>query len=441
MRLLRLSITFWAIFFACAIIFINYRLYNTVQIVENEDGKVNVEVVKQLHFLQDELENKGMAERQQEFYPEGLIFAHTNYALAWIEILKTIKPETDLYKNGKAQVLKSLKILNEGTTKNIFSADMNPENGVFYNGWKAYVQGEYLELENRKLEIGNLTVGRNEMEVIDTAVLNDYKRTCAALSAAFQTRLNDSITNNLFLESYSGGVWVADNIIAVAALKRFSSIEKDEKTAKLVEIWTKRLENQYQSTLISHTVDYKTGLETDAARGCSQSLILCFLPELDSTFARKHYDIYIKNYKDSHFGLPFLREYERYDARAENGGDVDSGPVIWNVGPVASLMIQKAAKLNGDFSTANALRNEAECFGFAYTNSTEKYYLGGKIPIADCFLAYLNADNVQYATQLNQTFWWRLPFQILSSLLLFFGFVVWKWSAVLGYIMNFKMFK
>ena len=99
MKLLRFSLLFWAIIFAFAIIFLNYRLYNRVKIVENEQGKVNVAVVKQLHFLQNEIAN-GMAVRQQEFFPEGLIFVHTNYALAWIDVLKTIQPNTDLYKNG-----------------------------------------------------------------------------------------------------------------------------------------------------------------------------------------------------------------------------------------------------------------------------------------------------------------------------------------------------
>jgi hypothetical protein len=430
MRLLRLSISFWAIFFACAIIFINYRLYNRVQIVENEQGKVNVEVVKQLHFIQKQLDS-GMAVQQQVYYPEGLIFAHTNYALAWIDVLKTIKPNTDLYKNGKKEILKSIQILNEGVTKNIFSADLKPENGVFYNGWKAYVLGKYLELEfsHLKLEIGNLTVGRNEMEVIDTAILNDYKRTCAALAAAFKTRLDDSITNNIFLESYTSNIWTCDNVVAVAALKRFAILEKDEKMAKLVANWTKKLKSAYATTLLSHTININTGMEMESARGCSQSLVLCFLPELDSAFARKHYDIYCKNYKDSHFGLPFFREYDCNFPPGE--GDVDSGPVIWQIGAVASLMAQKAAKINGDYSTANALRNEAECFGFAYANAHDKYYLGAQLPIADCFLAWCNADNAAHETALNQTFFWRLPFQILSLLLLFLGFVLYKFLDIL----------
>ncbi len=138
--------------------------------------------------------------------------------------------------------------------------------------------------------------------------------------------------------------------------------------------------------------------------------------------------MYCKNYKDSHFGLPFFREYAKNMPQGE--GDIDSGPVIWNVGAVASLMAQKAAKLNGDYITANALRNESECFGFTYTNSTDKFYLGGQIPIADCFLAWCNADNAAHETALNQTFFWRLPFQFCSLFLLLLCFMVWKYAEI-----------
>ena len=434
MKLLRFSFLFWAIFFAFAIISLNYRLYNRVKIVEDEQGKVNIAVVKQLHFLQNEIAN-GMAVRQQELFPEGLIFVHTNYALAWVDVLKTIKPNTDLYNNGRNEVLKSIEILNEGTTKNIFSANLKPENGVFYNGWKAYVEGKYLELEGLGLgdwglEIRHSGAHKGIVQAENVAVLQDYKTTCAALATAFQTRLNDTIANNIFLESYAGGIWTCDNVVAIAALKRFAHLEKDEKIAqsidKLVKNWTAKLKSAYATRLTSHTINIHTGLEQEEARGCSQSLILCFLPELDSVFARKHYDIYIKNYKDSHFGLPFFREYAKNMPQGE--GDVDSGPVVWQVGAVASLMAQKAAKLNGDYATANALRNESECFGFAYANANDKYYLCGKIPIADCFLAWCNADSVLYENELNQTFFWRLPFQLLSVLVLFLIVVLIKWK-------------
>ncbi len=231
-----------------------------MQIVENEQGRVNIEVVKQLHFIQHELEN-GMAEQQQELFPEGLIFAHTNYALAWIDVLKTVKKDSDLYKNGKAEILKSLQILNENSTKSIFSANLQPENGVFYNGWKAYIQGKYLELEHK-----------------DTAVLNDFRTTCTSIADAFERISFHCIGNHSFLESYEKQIWVADNIVAIAALKRYAVLENDEKIKYRVQYWVEELEKIYENKLISHTVDAGMGFEVEGARGCSQSLILCFYP-------------------------------------------------------------------------------------------------------------------------------------------------------------------
>jgi hypothetical protein len=161
-----------------------------------------------------------------------------------------------------------------------------------------------------------------------------------------------------------------------------------------------------------------------AGRGCTESLILSLLPDIDSVYAVEEYAKYCQNFKDAHFGLPFFREYNH---NTTGWGDIDSGPVVFNIGPVACLAGMKAARKNGDFELAEALRQSAECFGFSYETAHEKYYLAGKMPIVDFFLAWFNADNARYKKQLEAVGNWRWRFQLYS--LLFIGvFVFLGWG-------------
>jgi hypothetical protein len=139
--------------------------------------------------------------------------------------------------------------------------------------------------------------------------------------------------------------------------------------------------------LIPHSFSliYDKGIET---RGSSQSWMLSFLPKIDPVFAQKQYEIYKKQFVLEKIGLPAVSEYRM---GIDGGGDIDSGPVIWDVGGSASIVGVRAAAENGDFGLSKKLRNSIEAFAFSTHFGDEKKYLFGQLPVIDAFMAWSNA--------------------------------------------------
>ena len=161
-------------------------------------------------------------------------------------------------------------------------------------------------------------------------------------------------------------------------------------------------------------------MTTEGARGGSQSLILLFLKDIDEQFAREQFEIYKELFLDYRLGLPGFREYPK----GQNGeGDVDSGPIIWEIGGVASIVGQRTMAKYENWTLYEGLRNCIKSFGAAYTRDSERKYIFGQLAIADVFTAWSNS--VEYTeNQGKNTSNWRLRFQLLSLVLvLIIGFV------------------
>jgi hypothetical protein len=124
-------------------------------------------------------------------------------------------------------------------------------------------------------------------------------------------------------------------------------------------------------------------------RGSSLSLMLSFLPNIDPIFAQNQYKVYKNLFVQNKLGLPAVREYQ---IGISGGGDIDSGPVIWDVGGSASIVGIRAAAENGDFELAKSLRNSIEAFAFSTNYGGEKKYLFGQLPVIDGFMAWSNAS-------------------------------------------------
>ncbi len=366
-----------------AIIVLNIRLYAPLDCEKNEKSAI----FKQLNYLQKQLE-RGADLEQQTLYPEGYIFANATYSLAWIDALRYTPCDTATYHRGVAEIQKAIAKINSPEAYAIFSAELAPKYGIFYNGWKAFTIGSFFEL---KPELKH-----------HSALWDDYAATCEAIATAYDNAPTP------YLESYEYGTWAGDNMVGIAAIAQYNRID----TAKYEATLRKWLHQTRQKLGIFPQTITRNG-ETDVGRGCTESLILSLLPDIDSAFADEEYAKYTQEFKDTHFGMPFLREYNH---NTTGSGDIDSRPVLFDIGPVACLVGIKAARKNHDFELSEALRQSAECFGFAYANEREKYYLGGKLPIVDFFLAWFNADNARYQHDLQRVGNWRWKFQGYSLL-------------------------
>jgi hypothetical protein len=66
------------------IIYLNIKLHDKPEIRDVGGQPVNFSLVKQLNYL-DQAINAGAAHDMQAIYPEGFVFMHALYALAWCD--------------------------------------------------------------------------------------------------------------------------------------------------------------------------------------------------------------------------------------------------------------------------------------------------------------------------------------------------------------------
>lgn len=199
---------------------------------------------------------------------------------------------------------------------------------------------------------------------------------CQQIADAF------SKNSSPYLESYSNGIWQADNVICMASLALHDKLFTP-KYDKIISEWVQKVKAQLdpKTGLIGHSGNEKS------PRGSSQSLINVFLPDIDSVFAKEVFKKYRNNFLENRLGLTLIREYPK---GTEGKGDIDSGPVIWDIGGVASIVGIKAMAVNKDYSSAKTLRNNIEALTLPLTINNQKRYFLGLFSMADIFIAWSN---------------------------------------------------
>jgi hypothetical protein len=258
---------------------------------------------------------------------------------------------------------------------------------VYYRGWENYLLA-------KRMTLGSSSSIQKSL----------YSKNCRAITSAYDS------SSTPYLESYSNASWPADNILAVASLAMKEKIFYESYPAKKpIKRWIQMTKNHLdENGLIPHSTNAQTGKTTQKAKGNSQSLMLCLLKDIDSTFANEQFAIYKKLYLDSRLGLPGIRENQMGEG---GGGDIDSGPVIWGIGGAASIVGQKTMATYGEWDAYHGLRNSIEAFGCAYTWNGKKKYVFGAMPMADAFIAWSNASAYESEVKSSN---WRWKFQLIS---------------------------
>jgi hypothetical protein len=219
--------------------------------------------------------------------------------------------------------------------------------------------------------------------------------------------------------------------LAIASLRLHDTL-LPARFAGTVERWLKGVKQRLDpgTGLIPHQVDPDTGDPVEVARGSSQSLIECFLPDIDPVFAREQYLRLREQFLVSPLGLgPAVREYPK----GMNGrADVDSGPLPLGVGLPATVVTIGAAQVNGDAGLAAALAGYVELAGLPIDTPWTKRYAFGLLPIGDAFLAWSKTMQPWVGpTPLPPpaiiTWWWRMP---LLSILFVLGAAPWLSALV-----------
>jgi hypothetical protein len=159
------------------------------------------------------------------------------------------------------------------------------------------------------------------------------------------------------LDDYPGECWPNDVLWAVAAIKRAAALE-GESHADLERRLMISLNGPLKVRgLPAYKVDKDSGVAYDGPRGCGNSGILCFAGELDPAAAARWYKTYEALFWKRNAWLGGFREWPA--GTAEPWADVDSGPIAFVFGSVASAFGIGAAKASGRMDHAAVLTLEA----------------------------------------------------------------------------------
>ncbi|MEE6262471.1 hypothetical protein [Plantactinospora sonchi] len=360
-------------------------------------------VRRQLSFLRAELD-AGAAEDAQRLFPEGHLFLHVLYGLAWVELgMRAPAAERD---TALREARRALEHLDSPAGRAPFSPDLVPAYGVFYQGWTNWLRGGVLALQPADRR--------------DQGEVRRFAEDSAALGAAFDTG------SSPFLTAYPGQAWPVDSTVAIASLRLHDTL-LPPRYAPTVARWLDGVRHRLDPVtgLMPHRVEPVTGAPLEVARGTSQSVIHRFLPEIDPAFAREQYLRFRNRFVASPLGLgPTVREYP---VGMDGPGDVDSGPLLLGVSLSATVVTLGAAQVQGDGALAGALANYGELAGIPVDTPWTKRYALGLMPIGDAFLAWSKTARPwvappPFGLPAQTSWWWRLP---LLSLLLLVGAAPW----------------
>lgn len=180
-------------------------------------------------------------------------------------------------------------------------------------------------------------------------MLSSQRTSLAAELAAAPLNLRDD---------YPGECYPSDVLWAVAAIRRAARLEGTDHAA-LAESLMAALDGPLRAAegVPAFRVDSRSGRILQGARGCNNSGMLLFAPELDPAVAARWYDAHAACFWTNNVWLAGFRELPH--GVAADFADVDSGPVLWTIGSVASAFGIGAARTHGRLDHAVPLTYEA----------------------------------------------------------------------------------
>lgn len=356
--------------FIFVFLYLNIALYQNPTIFQSKQGITNQDLYEQLLFLKSEF-NQGAAFQMQHLFPEGFIFFQALYALAWHDMAYPLEKNHPIYLEAIHEIDQVIINMSTNEATQIFSKSLPLEYGAFYKGWTSYIMGKRLSLQADLLS--------------DSLLIQQFQNNCSQIKNTIHQ------SPEPYLESYENATWPADNILCLASLDLHDKIFAPQ-FSSTIETWISLIQIHLdpKTQLIPHAVYANSNRVREGARGSSQSLMHNFLLDIHPEFAKEQFKIYKKRFVDYRFGLPGIREYPK---GTFGGGDIDSGPVILQIGGAASIVGMRALMRHGEFELGRSIQSSVDAFGIALTFNQKKRYLFGALPMADAFIAWGNGLN------------------------------------------------
>lgn len=370
---------FFLIPLSVLVVYLNVQLLS--ENYSNQEEKEDI--IHQLEFLKLELHQRGLGVRMQQLFPEGYVFVNAMYGLAWCELSLSYPEDLELNKKAIEESSFAFKEIDSEKAKGGFDQDLVPRYGIYYFGWRNYLMSKMILINS---EFQSSEIGK------------EYWDNCIQLA--------DLVENGkTFPESYEAMAWPADMTVAVASMANFERIYGDDRHEYAIKSWVlnikQKLDPKYH--LIPHQVDPDILDQIQGPRGSSQALILRLFTEIDPEFAAKQFNTFRKQFIFDRLDLPALREYPRGEV---GEGDVDSGPVIFDVGFAGTIVMIGTYRAFGLTKFADQQYKTINAFGFETTLRSRKKYLFGALPMADAFIAWGRATSPKMHTKFNESDGW-----------------------------------
>lgn len=388
MKIARLIIIIVSSTFTISVLYLNIRL----SLYDYKSGHMTQDIIHQLNFLEHELKHHQLGERMQALFPEGLIFINALYGLAWSEIAFH-DTNKKLKKKALKEALYAYQQINSPDARQLFDPELKPTNGIFYLGWNNY-------LLSKVLQIDTSFEGYKDYKIA-------YMDNCELIASALKQ------SKTPYLQSYQNQCWPADMCVAMASLSNYNRLY-DERYNNIIAQWINDVKTITDpvTSLVPHSVDAINGHPVEGARGSSISLIIRLLSEVDTNFAKEQYKIYKQNFSSTTLGLPSILEYPR---GLSGQGDIDSGPVILDVGFAGTIVSIGTYAVMSDYAKAEQQFQTVNTFGLGFKTKNKKKYLFGKIPIADAFIAWSRTALLQdQSKKYFSNILWPIKFHLLS---------------------------
>ena len=333
-------------------------------------------VAAQARWLDGQLAD-GAGLRMQELFPEGDVFTA---ALTGIAAARAARQGADDPAGLVAIARRALTEVDAERNTRLFEAVTAPPLGVFYRGWRLQLLADIAGATSADADLQTM---RRERDV---------------LVAAF------AASPSGLLPSYAGGYWPCDNLVAMAAVVRASTLLGDDDVAALGHRLVDPLlpYRDPATTLLPHRTD-ATGRSLEGPRATSQSLIQTALPVVAPDLAPQAWLAYRSAFVTREAGLVGVREFP---SGTKGSGDVDSGPLILGVSLSATVVTVAAARANGDTGQSATLDQEAEVLGLPLEWRGERRYALGALPIGDAWLAWARSEPVGPGRPSDVTWWW-----------------------------------
>lgn len=368
---------FYLLLFVLSIIVlsgVNYRLFKD----PSADERLK-DCQAQLNFL-DKAISEGAAENMQSIFPEGYFFTNVLYGLSCVEYCRELDKGDSLYVKYLNEAESALKRIESDYCRDRFSGVKTLSRGAFYLSWSAWLRGKILSI--------------NSVDTSDAQYIK-FRGQCDEIAETYLREMTP------YPESYPTLAWPADAMPGIAALK-LSDHYFGTDHSPFVKQWINAVKEKIdpETGLIAHKVDHDDGHQLTEPRGSSQALMLRFLYEIDPEFAQVQYSLFRKNFYVTRLGFPAVDEYP-IDTDGE--ADIDSGPLIFGVGPAALIVSSGTARFFDD-SAAGYFYSTLEALGLSSFSSTEKYYVFGQMPVSDAFIVWSRLSEPIVEHNFNQEY-------------------------------------